>query len=103
MGSGLSSGNPFTDLFSLGLIPGAASGTDFAFGGPTLVGERGPELVNLPRGAQVIPNSTLTAKRTQRAINIVQHISVMPGASTASARQVANQLRDATSAAIRGR
>jgi cell pole-organizing protein PopZ len=34
----------------------AAGGTDFARGGLTLVGEQGPELVNLPRGAQVIPN-----------------------------------------------
>lgn len=32
-----------------------ASGTDFAPGGLTLVGEEGPEIVNMPRGAQVIP------------------------------------------------
>jgi hypothetical protein len=34
----------------------AAGGTNFAPGGMMLVGEQGPELVNLPRGAQVIPN-----------------------------------------------
>lgn len=33
-----------------------AEGTDFARGGITLVGEKGPEIVNMPRGAQVIPN-----------------------------------------------
>jgi hypothetical protein len=33
-----------------------ALGTDFWGGGLTWVGERGPEIVNLPRGAQVIPN-----------------------------------------------
>jgi hypothetical protein len=33
-----------------------ANGTNFAPGGLSLVGERGPELVNLPRGSQVIPN-----------------------------------------------
>jgi len=33
-----------------------AAGTDNWRGGPTWVGERGPEIVNLPRGAQVIPN-----------------------------------------------
>ena len=33
-----------------------AGGTDFAPGGMALVGENGPELVNLPRGSQVIPN-----------------------------------------------
>ncbi len=37
-------------------IPGFADGTDFAPGGIALVGERGPELVNLPRGSQVTPN-----------------------------------------------
>lgn len=33
-----------------------ADGTDFAKGGTTLVGEKGPEIVNMPRGAEVIPN-----------------------------------------------
>ncbi len=37
-------------------IPGFASGTNNAPGGLALVGEKGPELVNLPRGARVIPN-----------------------------------------------
>jgi phage-related tail protein len=34
-------------------IPGFANGTFSAPGGLAMVGERGPELVNLPRGAQV--------------------------------------------------
>nr|WP_278377185.1 tape measure protein [Brucella anthropi] len=38
-----------------------ANGTNNARGGWSLVGERGPEIVNLPRGAQVIPNHKLTA------------------------------------------
>lgn len=33
-----------------------AEGTDYWRGGLTWVGEKGPELVNLPRGSQVIPN-----------------------------------------------
>lgn len=37
------------------LIPKFASGTNYAPGGLSLVGERGPELVNLPKGSQVIP------------------------------------------------
>jgi len=37
-------------------IPGFANGTNFAPGGLALVGERGPELVNLPRGSRVTPN-----------------------------------------------
>lgn len=40
-------------------IPGFAEGTNSAPGGLALVGERGPELVNLPRGSQVIPNNQL--------------------------------------------
>lgn len=36
----------------------AALGTQFG-GGPTVVGERGPELLNLPRGAKVTPNGRL--------------------------------------------
>ncbi len=37
-------------------IPGFVNGTNFAPGGLALVGERGPELVNLPRGSQVFPD-----------------------------------------------
>lgn len=40
-------------------VPGYANGTNFARGGLSLVGERGPELVNLPRGASVTPNNKL--------------------------------------------
>jgi hypothetical protein len=38
---------------------GFANGTNNAPGGLSLVGEKGPELVNLPRGSQVIPNNKL--------------------------------------------
>lgn len=38
---------------------GFASGTDSAPGGMALVGEKGPEIVNLPRGSQVIPNHAI--------------------------------------------
>lgn len=45
---------------SAGVLRGMANsfekGTDFAPGGTSLVGEKGPELVNLPRGASVTPN-----------------------------------------------
>lgn len=33
-----------------------ANGTNYAYGGLTMVGERGPELVNLPKGSQVVNN-----------------------------------------------
>lgn len=40
-------------------VPGFAKGTNFAPGGLAIVGEKGPELVNLPRGSQVVPNHEL--------------------------------------------
>jgi hypothetical protein len=39
-----------------GGIGANAAGTDNWRGGWTWVGERGPELINLPRGSQVVPN-----------------------------------------------
>jgi hypothetical protein len=46
-----------------------AAGTNFAPGGIALVGERGPELVNLPRGSQVI-----TASRTRHILDKETHV-----------------------------
>jgi hypothetical protein len=51
--------SPFASLLK-GIIPGFAEGTDSAPGGLAWVGENGKELVNLPRGAQVIPNAVAT-------------------------------------------
>src|SRR6187402_446289 len=45
----------------LGEIKGYANGTNFAPGGIALVGERGPEIVNLPRGSSVIPNHKISS------------------------------------------
>mgnify|MGYP000340816182 CR=1 FL=1 len=39
-----------------GKIPGFATGTNYAPGGLALVGERGPELVSMPRGSRVFTN-----------------------------------------------
>jgi hypothetical protein len=54
---------------------GFATGTNFAPGGLALVGERGPELVNLPRGAQVIPNQVLEARRASAAGGQQVHVT----------------------------
>ena len=40
-------------------IPGFAAGVQNFGGGLAVVGERGPELVNLPRGSSVIPNNQI--------------------------------------------
>ncbi len=42
--------------FSIGSLPMYANGTDNHPGGLAIVGERGPEIVNLPRGSSVTPN-----------------------------------------------
>lgn len=53
---------PLAGLFGGGLfgggikIPGFASGTNYAPGGLAVVGEKGPELIQLPRGSKVFPN-----------------------------------------------
>lgn len=43
--------------FSISEIPMLAKGTDYFQGGLAIVGEQGPELVSMPRGAQVTPNA----------------------------------------------
>jgi hypothetical protein len=50
-------------LGTVGKIFGFADGTNFAPGGTALVGERGPELITLPRGSRVMP-----ADRTRQVL-----------------------------------
>lgn len=58
-------------------IPGFASGTNSAPGGVALVGERGPELVNLPRGAQVTPSiDTKAMMRGSGNVSVAVPISI---------------------------
>ena len=54
---------PFTPVPLLP-VPGLANGTNSWRGGLALVGERGPEIVNLPVGASVIPNSGIAGSGT---------------------------------------
>jgi hypothetical protein len=67
---GASDASPDGSLFDLsgGLsgIPGFAGGTDSAPGGFARVGERGMEILNIPRGAQVIPNAVLQSRPTSK-------------------------------------
>lgn len=44
-------------------IPGHANGIGWSHGGLAMVGERGPELVSLPKGARVTPNNQLGRMR----------------------------------------
>ena len=87
------SGGPITGIDTSGTIsgiPGFANGTSFAPGGLAWVGERGKELVNLPRGAQVIPNSELNGIGGRTEIH--RPTFNFPGITTArEAREAAGQ------------
>ncbi len=50
-------GNVQSSVNNVGKIPGYSRGTNFHPGGLAIVGEQGPELLNLPRGSQVYTNS----------------------------------------------
>ncbi len=86
-GSGSFLGDLFSKIFSGGFsMPAFAGGTSFAPGGIALVGERGPELVNLPRGSRVTPNNKLGGG------NVISiNVNVPGGTSRASADQIALQ------------
>lgn len=65
-----------------------AVGTPFAPGGMSLVGEHGPELVNLPRGAQVFNN-----RETNNISNGTTYIVNLPqGSSPQTFREISDQL-----------
>lgn len=59
-------------------IPKFATGTRFAPGGTALVGERGPELINLPRGSRVTP-AAQTAASLSGGLNDIRVYGVMRG------------------------
>jgi hypothetical protein len=72
-----------------------ANGTNFAPGGLALVGERGPELVTLPRGSKVTPNHKLGGN----VVNI--NVNVPSGTSGASADRIAVMTGQAVNRAMR--
>lgn len=55
-GTDIKVGGGAIDPFNIPTIPRLARGTEFFKGGLALVGERGPELVSMPRGSRVWPN-----------------------------------------------
>ncbi|OLS49865.1 hypothetical protein BV379_17350, partial [Rhodovulum sulfidophilum] len=84
-------GGTVTQLFPSGGLPGFARGTDSAPGGLAWVGEAGPELVNLPRGAQVIPNHRLGSLGGGSVRMGDVHVSVAQ--TNADPRQIAEAVR----------
>lgn len=55
---------------ALSALGGNAEGTDFWKGGLTWVGEKGPEVVNVPRGSQIIPNDKSKGMMGDNIFNI---------------------------------
>lgn len=71
-------------------VPGFASGVQNFGGGMAVVGEKGPELVQLPRGSNVIPNSQLGGAG-QTTVNISLNVGVYAG-SEIEKRKLAQSL-----------
>jgi len=84
-------------LLVLALIGGVASMIDGkAMGGPasglTVVGEKGPELVNLPRGSHVYSNNDSRQIAAGSTNNITVNVQGRVGASDAELRDIANKV-----------
>ena len=106
---------PLGGIFGGGLlgsfIQAHATGTNFAQGGVSLVGERGPELVNLPRGSEVIPNHRIGSMMTKTSgastVNSVSfgniYVSVPEGTDPKDAAAMGREFRKQIDAAIDAR
>lgn len=71
--------------FDIPEIPKLARGTRYYRGGPAIVGERGPELVMLPRATQVVPaDKTARTMRTIREIFAQSEYTRKPAAQVAT-------------------
>lgn len=75
-----------------------AAGTAFAPGGMAWVGEGGPELMFVPRGARI-----MNARDSASGRGMVFNVNVMPGADTRSARQIGGTLRDVVVRSLKDR
>jgi phage-related tail protein len=72
-----------------------ANGADSDPGGLAIVGEKGPELVNLPRGSQVLPNNQLASAMGGGNINVPVTVNIdATGADAAGLARVQQQVAD---------
>ncbi|HVV94830.1 MAG TPA: hypothetical protein VHD15_15570 [Hyphomicrobiales bacterium] len=74
-------------------IGGNAGGTDYWRGGQTWVGENGPELLNLPRGSQIVPNHALAGSAGGVTVAPVYNIDAR-GSDANAAALIRNALED---------
>lgn len=83
----------FDNLFAGFAIPAFAGGTSFAPGGMALVGERGPELVSLPRGAQVYPAPATRSMLASPSPSVSMNVSIdARGADAAALTRVEREV-----------
>lgn len=73
-------------------FPRAANGMENFSGGAILVGERGPEIVNLPRGSDVIPNDKISVGGGNTTINI--NVGLMTGSAIERREAAAKMFED---------
>ncbi|QOG20466.1 hypothetical protein FOM02_27035 [Bradyrhizobium sp. SEMIA] len=66
--------SPFASLLK-GVIPGFAGGTDNAPGGLSWVGEHGPELMNVPKGAQILPSDISRQMTGGSSLHITNYVA----------------------------
>jgi hypothetical protein len=59
-GGGFGGSEDWNSLPTFSSTPKYAKGTRFSIGGRALVGDLGPELLDLPRGSEIIPNNELS-------------------------------------------
>jgi hypothetical protein len=96
-GGGVSGDAGWTSGFDLA---GAADGMDNWKGGPLIVGERGKEIVNLPRGSQVVPNHKIGKVGGDVTNNSAITINIPQSTSRASASQIAAKSAKEVSRAV---
>lgn len=76
--------------FNIPKIPMLAKGTEYFSGGPAIVGERGPELVYLPRGSKVVDNKkTEKLLSSKKSINVTINVEKMEVRSEADLKKFA--------------
>jgi hypothetical protein len=80
-------------------LSGNANGTEHWKGGPTWVGERGPEIVNLPRGSEVVPNY----KAGGSSVNITLNMDGVMARSRADLRDIAKDMIRAVNEELRAK
>ena len=85
---------------ALDRFPNFADGTESAPGGPAWVGEKGKELVHLPRGSQVIPNDVAIRMASGGGITINNYSDAQPSAQRAPNGDVTITIRKLVDQAV---